>query len=462
MKRQFLFSFIFGLVVLLLWRISLIDPETAKVERSESKVIQEGNTLPQTGIQVKQSRELEDNRIGGVAETRHIGDYVWKTGLKWMRVVCDPSGRWQGIDWEKKEYAINQRDEDVINDLLNNRIKIMYVLDIWYPENRTVFYKTEEDIQQYLNYVRFVVHHFKGRIDYYEILNEPDLSFEAPSGLPLPYYVNLIKRTVPVIREEDPKAKIVVGALPDTRFDNSRDYMWGLLKSEIMPLVDGFSWHPMYGAAPSSDPRGIRQPEQMENYWENYPSLVKKIKDVASSSGFEGEYFVEEMIWRTPLEPHETEPYGFTDITGAKYYARAIIIHRGLNITTGLAVVYGKERQRSYSVIRNLCTVMAGAEPTSLAIEIQSKATNIRSYSFSLPNGDQLISLWTDGVAVEYDPGVKATLILHGFSAQKVMGIDILNSFEQQMITDIEDGNLVIRNLLVKDYPIILRLLLSD
>ncbi len=35
---------------------------------------------------------------------------------------------------------------------------------------------------------------------------------------------------------------------------------------------------------------------------------------------------------------------------------------------------------------------------------------------------------------------------------------DVLNGFEQQMITSTEDGNLVIRNLLVKDYPIILHL----
>jgi hypothetical protein len=91
-------------------------------------------------------------------------------------------------------------------------------------------------------------------------------------------------------------------------------------------------------------------------------------------------------------------------------------------------------------------------------VEIQSEATNIRSYSFSLPNGDRLVALWTDGVAVEDDPGVAATLIVEGLAAQKVMGIDVLNGFEQQLVTSIEDGNLVIRNLLVKDYPIILRL----
>jgi len=38
------------------------------------------------------------------------------------------------------------------------------------------------------------------------------------------------------------------------------------------------------------------------------------------------------------------------------------------------------------------------------------------------------------------------------------MGIDVLNGFEQELITNLEGGSLVIRNLLVKDYPIILHL----
>jgi hypothetical protein len=275
--------------------------------------------------------------------------------------------------------------------------------------------------------------------------------------MPVDAYVNLIKRTVPVIREEDPEAKIVVGAVPDTRFDHVRDWMWDLLNSEAMPLVDGFSWHGMYGAAPSDDPRGERDPEapQMDNYWENYPSFVQEIMSVAVSNGFEGEYLVEEMLWRTPLEPHESEPDGFTDVSGAKYYARAIIIHLGLDVTTGLAV-NTTGRPRSLSVIQALSTVMAGAAAADLPVVIESEATNIKHYGFALPNGYKMVALWTDGAAVEEDPSVTTTLTLPGLSDQRMTGIDVLNGFQQEMITEVENGNLVIRNLMVKDYPIIM------
>jgi len=101
---------------------------------------------------------------------------------------------------------------------------------------------------------------------------------------------------------------------------------------------------------------------------------------------------------------------------------------------------------------------MAGTRPITLAVEIESEATNIMSYGFTLPNGDMLFAMWTNGVAVDDDPGVKTTLTFPGLSAQKVIGIDVLNGFEQEMTIDVEDGNLVIQDLLVKDYPIILRL----
>ena len=101
---------------------------------------------------------------------------------------------------------------------------------------------------------------------------------------------------------------------------------------------------------------------------------------------------------------------------------------------------------------------MAGASPESLAVEIESEATNMVSYGFTLPNGDTLFALWNDNTAVDIYPGVNTTVTFLGQSAQEVIGIDVLNGFEQELITETGNSNLVIRNLLVQDYPIILRL----
>ena len=134
----------------------------------------------------------------------------------------------------------------------------------------------------------------------------------------------------------------------------------------------------------------------------------------------------------------------------------------GLNVTTGLGEIGPVVDSPKMMVIQNLCTIMAGAEPTNLPIEIQSEATNIGYYSFYLTNGDTLIALWTDGVAVDDEPGVKANLSFHGFTTQNVMGIDVLKGLQQPIITSSENGNLTIQNLIVRDYPLILHITKSN
>ena len=79
---------------------------------------------------------------------------------------------------------------------------------------------------------------------------------------------------------------------------------------------------------------------------------------------------------------------------------------------------------------------------------------SIRSYGFSLSNGDRLVALWTDGVAVDDDPGVKANLTFSGFSSKEIIGIDILNNYTQPLITEGDS----IKDLIVRDYPLILHI----
>jgi len=295
-----------------------------------SWILQEGNNLPKTQLQPKQSRELEDNRIGDMADLRDgihtesdvdwfVGDAHCKLGLKWKRLSLDC------FDWgevedtgEYSRYYIDPNHDKAVTALANNDIKLMYCLVFWdeaieIEKESYSRFRTEDEIQRYLDYVQFIVHHFKDRIEYYEILNEPNIEEGTQQYVEVADYINLVKRTIPIIRQEDPKAKIV-----------------------------------------------------------------------------------------------------------------------------------------------------AGAEPISLPVKIQSKATNIKSYSFSLSNGNKLIVLWTDGVAIDEDPGVEASLTLDGFAAQEALGIDVLEGHQQPIITSTKNGNLTIENLIIRDYPLILHITKSS
>jgi len=152
------------------------------------------------------------------------------------------------------------------------------------------------------------------------------------------------------------------------------------------------------------------------------------------------------MPWQDPTQ-------GYTTTDAAKYLGRGIVMNLGMNITVTAPVRSDRPRN---NIVKNLCTIMAGAEPFNMSIEIESEATNIRNYSFSLPNGDKLVSLWTDGVAVDQDPGVETDLTLYGLTGQEVLGIDILEGYQQPIVASSENGNLIIKDLLVRDYPTIL------
>jgi len=455
---------------------------------------QTGNTQDITKLQPKQSQKLEDNHISiglgtyykedanQVRSPFYLDSYgddpelVYSHGFKWLRISFDDwvgdALDWQNVEVKSGEYLIDPErgitnDEkysgktyssthpsidEVISDYADSGITIVLGLNVGNEENHQDVsrFRNSDELERYSNYVRFMVNHFKSKIKYYEIWNEPVGEIRED-------YINLVKYIVPVIREEDPEAKIVIGALSgewvnnypgygaSERYNISADYIKEILGSDIAPIIDVISWHPFYGTRPD-DP-----------YYQNYPQMVEEIKEFAVSNGFKGEYLAEEISWKTYLE--EGEPgKSFSESAATKYYVRAIVMHRGLDLTVSAII----RASGLLDIIPNICTVMAGAKPIELPIEIQSEATDIRNYNFSLTNGDNLVALWTDGVAVDNDPGVDATLTIPNLLTQKVIGIDALEGYQQDVITTTKDGNLIIQNLKVRDYPLLLRISKSN
>jgi hypothetical protein len=436
---------------------------------TKSSVLQVGNHLPKTSIQPKKSSELEDNHIGGMAGGLTGGgwqpgdpwDYVGMSnkvvglGLKRFRVSINNLDA-HNVDWSVPEFYVDPTHNALITLLADNDVTMTYVLSFWdkvtYPGGEGApcpRFKTEGEIQRYLDFVQFIVHHFKDRIQYYEIWNEPNWS-GCPQWIEVTDYINLVKRAAPIIRKEYPEAKLVVGGTTYFGGLDSRDYLFSILRSDIMPLVDVVSWHPMYGTSPEFD----------SQYYYDYPAIVQEIKDVSSAHGFQGEYEADELTWFTvDGEFWDGWSRRYTDMVAAKYQARGIVMHRGADVTVGIgsALIFDTSWVTIPFAIRNLCTVMSGAGVTDLPAEIEIVAPNILSSTFSLPNGDNLVALWTDGAAVDDDPGIPTMLTIPRITEHTVIGIDVVHGFQQQMITSEEDGNLVIRDLLIKDYPIIFR-----
>jgi hypothetical protein len=411
------------------------------------------NNLPLTTLSPRPSGELLDNHIG--VDTEGLDRYsdtgiVYPNGFKWIRIQSLTDFWGEGNTYKTFSLeTIPPVVDEIISDYADHGVNV--VLDLWLgtglAPHETPF-QSEGEITQYLDYVRFVVSHFRGRIRYYQIWNEP-------GGMTVSAYANLVRRTAPVIREQDPEAGIIIGATPGNwengypgygdyqRFSVDMGMLNELLVSGVVPLVDGISWHPFYGNIPG-DP-----------YYQEYPETLQGIKELAASQGFTGEYFANELLWATVTEAGWDGGPPLSRPIAAKYYTRAITMHRGLDVTVTINTFF---QEPLLGPIHNLCDALAGAQPTDMAVSVESEAPNVVQYAFALPNGDRLVALWTNGEVVEDDPGTTATLTIEGVSAGSVIGIDVHKGLEQELIFETEDGDLVIRGLLVTDYPILLRL----
>ena len=423
-------------------------------------ILQEGNDLPILSLQTKSSRELFGNRIGSlchspwcIRDDAHINDEFLSLGLKGILRLTLNETDGPDVEWGSAELTIAPSD-DIWVTSVSQDIEIAYILNFWDKANHPTGwegissrFKTEDEIQRYLVYVNFIVNHFKDRIHYYEIWNEPNYSVSVQYIEPVDY-INLVKRTIPVIKEADPDAKIMVGGISGLEDLESREYLFQILQSDIMPMVDVVSWHPLFGDSPQFD--------EFREYYYSYPSLIQQIKDMASAHGFTGEYRADELTWRTPVNPSPSQPRMYSEITAAKYYARAIVMHLGMEVDVGIMV--DPRLMKIRSTTGNLCNIMDGAMVENIPIEIQSQADNIKNYSFSLPNGDKLIILYSDGIAVDNDLGVSSKIIITNYTSWDATGIDVLNGFEQGLISSNENGNLLIEDILIKDYPIIIHL----
>jgi hypothetical protein len=434
-----------------------------------SMQIQSGNIQPRNLLVSKPSGELEENRIGSlwsdfwqpVDFQAVIDNEILPAGLKWVKITMNQGEYYTNetsgvkLEWDKPELFISPEFDGYIDQLVSHKITIDYVLNFWdkanHPNGWDVKnrFKTEEDIAHYLEYVRFIVSHFKGRVQYYELWNEPNIRVPLQHIEPADY-INLAKRTIPVIKQIDPQAKVVVGCTSGSANPNSRDYLFEILNSDVMPIADVVSWHPLFGNIPGEG--------QFPDFYASYPSLMANIMDTAKKNGFQGEFIATEINYGGSMcGGCDTNDPSYSELVWAKYLARGIILHLGNDIGAGVGGMTS-QRRVYYDTIRNIANVFAGVHAEKFAIEVQTESTNFKAFTFSGTDGSRLVALWTDGAAVDDDPGVASTITIPGFAGWNATGIDMLNGFEQKLTTSTENGNLIIRDLLIKDYPIIIRL----
>src|SRR5215470_6964961 len=260
---------------------------------------------------------------------------------------------WDWVERKRGEYLIAPEVEDEIDSLVENDVHIeiqllygnaLYTSPAGHPPQTitpalggfhnpdrslySIFWppKTPKQIQAFSNYAAWMARHFRGRAQYYEIWNEPNIDYWNPTPS-AEEYGRLFKAVVPAIREADPTAKIVFGALAGADQNFAKR---SLDACACADSIDVFAYHiyPNYGhnlnpEAMDDQQHATESPKALRDMVRSYPGVRKELD-------FWNDEFNSIPSWE-----------GSDDSVQAKYIPRGLIADRAAAVRTFVWLLVG-------------------------------------------------------------------------------------------------------------------------
>ena len=204
-------------------------------------------------VRAYNSSEIKTSRVGvgfekldrNAFDPEKSYDKVAALGVKWARIQ---SG-WERTEQVKGVYDFSWLDTIVDNLLERNLIpwmNVSYGNPLYTEKAKEVFgsvgcppVATEAEFTAWGNYVRALVAHFAGRVEYFEIWNEPDGKSCWKIEHSGKTYGRLVQLSAKVAREVNPDAKIIAGVQNKPNFAWAADFFSSGAGSDI----DCYSFH---------------------------------------------------------------------------------------------------------------------------------------------------------------------------------------------------------------------------
>ncbi|EJR0356122.1 Partial Putative uncharacterized protein precursor [Klebsiella variicola] len=158
---------------------------------------------------------------------------------------------WSQLEVDNKKFNVSsklKKSTELFSHLYNNDLSGLLVLGYGNKlYNNGDYPRTDKDIDNFLDYISWVVIRFKGNVKYYEIWNEwyqgtsmERFSKHKPSDK---QYLNLIKKVSDRIKILDPGAIVLAGGF--NPFDEKQNkWFSGLIEKGFLKYVDGVAIHP--------------------------------------------------------------------------------------------------------------------------------------------------------------------------------------------------------------------------
>lgn len=162
----------------------------------------------------------------------------------------------------------------------------------------------------YLNYVDYTTRQLGNPVKYYEVWNEWDI--EGPSDARLSSdYVALVKDAAPIIRKNNPQAKVLAGAVTSAGIKGG--FVDRMLAAGVLKYADGLSLHPYVHC----EGRDHNTPES----WINW--LRDLDRRFSGKAGKPVPLYLTEMAW-----PSHEGNCGISAVRQSAYLARAYFLAR--------------------------------------------------------------------------------------------------------------------------------------
>jgi len=215
---------------------------------------EDGKVMDELVVAVLPRFERLDERMGIHVGADEMGVMLARVlGCGWVRLL-DACGvtHWDVVEPEKGKWAWERTNwlDEAVETYRRAGLKILGLLfrtPLWASSGDSVNHPPK-DLDAWRTYVRSVAQHFKGRIDAYEVWNEPyGLGLFAGKE---ELYLQMTRIAFEELRKVDPQVKVVA---PCTYWSLDDIVRWteGLLQIGLLKFVDVFSFHGYEGYRPT-------------------------------------------------------------------------------------------------------------------------------------------------------------------------------------------------------------------
>lgn len=196
--------------------------------------------------------QAKSRRVNPVCSSAHLNGLsqsdvdkqttlMQKAGINWVRfdffwIDMEPQ---QGVyDFSKYDYIVNNAASKGIHVLA---LVSQYGIPSWYRQDSTNFMSPPQNPQDYGAFAKALATHFRGKIQLYEMGNEPDIALFWPPTPNVASYSALLKAGYTGVKAGDPNAKVISAGL--TANDQTQ-WINAMYANGVKGYFDYFGYHP--------------------------------------------------------------------------------------------------------------------------------------------------------------------------------------------------------------------------